>query len=95
MTVSPDALRRTGNVPIKRIVFAQETIAARVREIFGGANGGARSAVLLNAAGAIAASGHAKNLREGIGLAREAIDSGAAGRRLDELIAFTRAEVAA
>ena len=49
----------------------------------------------LQAAGAIAASGHAKNLREGIGLAREAIDSGAAARRLEELIAFTHAEVAA
>jgi len=30
MTVPPDALRRTGSVPIKRIVFDPETIAARV-----------------------------------------------------------------
>ena len=72
-----------------------EANAARIRAIFEGANGGARDAVLLNAAGAIAASGHAKDLREGLGLAREALDSGAAARRLDELIAFTRAEVAA
>ena len=42
-----------------------------------------RSAILLNAAGAIAAGGHAKDLHEGIGLAREAIDSGAAAERLD------------
>jgi anthranilate phosphoribosyltransferase len=69
--------------------------AARIHAIFEGANGGARDAVLLNAAGAIAASGHAKDLREGLGLAREAVDSGAAARRLEELIAFTRAEVAA
>ena len=69
--------------------------AARIRAVFEGANGGARDAVLLNAAGAIAASGHAKDLREGLGLAREAVDSGAAARRLEELIAFTRAEVAA
>ena len=69
--------------------------AARIRAIFDGANGGARDAVLLNAAGAIAASGHATDLREGLGLAREAIDSGAAAHRLEELIAFTRAEVAA
>ncbi len=33
MTVPPDALRRTGSVPIKRIVFEAETIAARVREM--------------------------------------------------------------
>src|SRR5205809_2767014 len=69
--------------------------AATIRHVFAGADGGARNAVLLNAAGAIAASGHAKNLREGLGAAAEAVDSGAAGERLDELIAFTREEVAA
>jgi anthranilate phosphoribosyltransferase len=69
--------------------------AARIHTIFDGANGGARDAVLLNAAGAIAASGHAKDLSEGLGLAREAVDSGAAAQRLEKLIAFTRAEVAA
>jgi len=74
---------------------APDENAARIRAIFDGAGGGARDAVLLNAAGAIAASGHAKNLRDGLGLAREAIDSGAAARRLEELIEFTRAEVAA
>jgi anthranilate phosphoribosyltransferase len=69
--------------------------AQRIRTIFAGGNGGARSAVLLNAAGAIAASGHAKDLKAGIAVATEAIDSGAAGERLEELIAFTQAEVAA
>jgi anthranilate phosphoribosyltransferase len=49
--------------------------------------------VLLNAAGAIAAGGHAADLREGVELAREAIDSGAAARRLDELASFSQAEV--
>jgi anthranilate phosphoribosyltransferase len=51
--------------------------------------------VLLNAAGAIAASGRARNLREGLAVATEAVDSGAAGSRLEELIAFTRAKAAA
>ena len=55
--------------------------------------GGHRSAVLLNAAGAIAAGGHAADLREGLALAREAIDSGAAEERLDELIAFSERAV--
>jgi anthranilate phosphoribosyltransferase len=68
--------------------------AAAIREVFSGGDGGRRSAVLLNAAGAIAAAGHACDLREGVGLAREAIDSGAAGERLDELIAFSRAQEA-
>ena len=47
--------------------------------------------MLLNAAGAIAAAGHARDLREGFELAREAIDSGAATARLDELITFSQA----
>ena len=69
--------------------------ARALREVLEGGDGGHRSAVLLNAAGAIAASGHARDLREGLGAAREAIDSGAAATRLDELIAFSREEVTA
>src|SRR5262249_38257024 len=55
-----------------------------------GAHGGKRDAVLLNAAGAIAAGGLAHDLAEGVGLAREAVDSGAAGERLEALIAFSQ-----
>jgi anthranilate phosphoribosyltransferase len=65
--------------------------ARALRDVLAGADGGHRSAVLLNAAGAIAASGQAADLREGLGHAREAIDTGAAAARLDELIAFSRA----
>jgi anthranilate phosphoribosyltransferase len=69
--------------------------AAAIRDVFAGADGGRRDAILLNAAGAIAAGGHAADLREGVELAREAVDSGAAGERLDALVAFSRAEVVA
>jgi anthranilate phosphoribosyltransferase len=62
--------------------------AEAIREVFAGANGGRRDAILLNAAGAIAAGGHADDLREGLEVAREAVDSGAAGERLEALIAF-------
>ena len=54
-----------------------------------GAEGGHRSAVILNAAGGIAAAGHAESLQEGVVAAREAIDSGAAAARLDELVEFS------
>jgi anthranilate phosphoribosyltransferase len=64
--------------------------AAAIRGVFTGRNGGRRSAILLNAAGAIAAGGHAEDLREGLELARAAVDSGAAAERLELLIAFTR-----
>jgi anthranilate phosphoribosyltransferase len=67
--------------------------AAAVREVFDGADGGRRSAILLNAAGAIAAGGHAEDLREGLEVARETIDSGAASARLEQLIAFSRQTV--
>jgi len=69
--------------------------AEAIRQVFDGKNGGRRDAILLNAAGAIAASGHAADLREGLEVARSAIDSGAAGERLELLIAFSRENVAA
>jgi anthranilate phosphoribosyltransferase len=67
-----------------------EDNARTVHEIFAGAPGPRRDAVVLNAAGAIAAAGHATDLREGLALASEAIDSGAAALRLDQLAAFSR-----
>jgi anthranilate phosphoribosyltransferase len=65
--------------------------AAAIRETFAGSKGGRRDAILLNAAGAVAAAGHAEDLREGLELARTAVDSGAAAARLDELVEFSRA----
>jgi anthranilate phosphoribosyltransferase len=65
--------------------------AQAIRDVFAGANGGRRDAILLNAAGAIAAAGHAADLSEGLELACEAVDSGTAGERLDELARFSRA----
>jgi anthranilate phosphoribosyltransferase len=49
-----------------------------------------RDAILLNAAGAIAAAGHAEDLGDGLVLARETLDSGAASARLEELISFSQ-----
>lgn len=68
--------------------------AQAIRDVFAGKNGGRRDAILLNAAGAIAAGGHAADLREGLEVARRTIDSGAAGERLELLIAFSRESVA-
>ena len=42
-----------------------------------------------NAAGAIAASGHAADLPEGLALADEALASGAAAERLEALVTFS------
>jgi anthranilate phosphoribosyltransferase len=72
-----------------------EENAAAIRKVFAGADGGRRNAVLLNAAGAIAAAGHAADLREGLELARSAIDSGVAAERLERVIVFSRETVTA
>jgi anthranilate phosphoribosyltransferase len=83
---APDELR--GGEPAEN--------AETIRQIFAGADGGKRDAVLLNAAGAIAAGGLAKDLAEGVGIARETVESGAAGERLEALIEFSKtAEVVA
>jgi anthranilate phosphoribosyltransferase len=69
--------------------------AQAIREVFAGADGGRRNAILLNAAGAIAAAGRAEDLREGLELARATVDSGAAAERLERLITFSRQTVTA
>ena len=66
-----------------------------LREVFAGAPGAKREAVLLTAAGAIAASGRAHDLEEGYRTAADAVDSGAAAERLEALVAFSQAEVLA
>ena len=66
--------------------------AGMIRSVFAGERGARRDAILLNAAGAVAAAGHADDLGDGLELAREAVDSGAAAARLDELVAFSRSE---
>jgi anthranilate phosphoribosyltransferase len=67
------------------------TNAAAIREVFQGGNGGRRNAILLNAAGAIAAAGLAEDLAEGVEIAIETVSSRKADQRLDELIAFSQA----
>jgi len=71
-----------------------ESNAADIRAIFSGAGGPKRHAALLNAAGALVIAGLAGDLREGLALATQTVDSGAAGDRLEAVAAFSRAEAA-
>ena len=59
-----------------------EENARIAREVLAGADGPRRDVVLLNAAAALRASGRAKDWRDGIGAAAEAIDSGRAAEVL-------------
>ncbi len=58
-------------------------------DVLKGRKGPRRDIVLLNAAAGLAASGKAKDFPEGIRLATESIDSGAALKKLEQLKAFT------
>lgn len=64
--------------------------ASAIRDVFAGRDGGRRDAILLNAAGAVAVGGHAEDIREGLAIAREAVASGAALERLEQLVAYSR-----
>jgi len=66
------------------------TNAGIIREILGGEKGAGRDIVLMNAGAAIYVGGRAPDLREGISLAREAIDSGRALLKLDALVGATK-----
>jgi len=78
--------------PEELVGGSPEENARTARDVLAGARGGERDAVLLNAAGAIAASGHAADLREGLTRAADEIDSGRAGERLEELMRFSQGE---
>lgn len=64
--------------------------AAILLSILKGEKGPKREVVLMNAAPALVAAGKAKTLQEGLALAAESIDSGAAMEKLDALREMTR-----
>ncbi len=63
--------------------------ASLIRSIFSGKKGPARDIVTLNTAFALCAASIVRNPEEGIKLANEVIDTGAAKRKLEELVEFT------
>jgi len=62
----------------------------RVEAVLGGEAGPSRDVVILNAAAALYVSGVAGSLWDGVALARDALSSGAARRKLDQLVKFTK-----
>ena len=65
--------------------------AVAFRALLDGAKGAYRDAVLLNAAAALVVADKAGTLRDGVALARESIDSGAARGKVDALRRLTNA----
>jgi anthranilate phosphoribosyltransferase len=65
------------------------------REVLNGVRGPRRDIVLINSAAALVAAGRANTLRDGVQLAAEAIDSGAAAAKLEALASYGRTPVTA
>ena len=63
----------------------EENARIILRVLEGKEEGGAQAAVLLNAAGALYGAGKGDSLPESLALAREALESGAGLRKLNEL----------
>ncbi len=64
---------------------------ARVEAVLANEPGPSRDIVILNSAAALYVSGVAASLWDGVALARDAIESGAARAKLGQLVAFTQA----
>ncbi|MFH1825993.1 MAG: anthranilate phosphoribosyltransferase [bacterium] len=69
---------------------ANENAAIALQILKGEDKGPRRNIVLMNAAAALMVGGKAIDLKEGFKLAAESIDSGAANRKLEELISFSQ-----
>lgn len=71
-----------------------EENASAIHALFDGAPGAYRDIVLLNAAAALIVADKADDLKQGVAIAREAIDSGAAKQTLAKLVAVSNGQVA-
>lgn len=90
-TVTPEelGLTRATMEDIRGGETAEEA-AEQVRAVLGGEPGAKREMVLLNTAGAFLAAGRVEDLKKGIDMAKELIDSGKALAKLDRLVNFCK-----
>lgn len=68
-----------------------QTNASAIRAVLAGETGPFRDIVLLNAAAALIVGGKASNLTEGVAIAAQSIETGAAAHALERLIAVSHA----
>ena len=79
----------TASIESIQVKDAAESMA-RVQAVLANEPGPSRDIVVLNAAAALYVSGVAGSLWDGVALARDCVASGAAKRKLEQLVAFTR-----
>src|SRR5438093_1161216 len=68
----------------------REQNAEIIRAVLDGEAGPRRDIVLMNASAALVAGGRGRDLKEGVAVAAQSIDSGAARGKLDALVALSR-----
>ena len=91
-TVTPEDFE-VERAPVEEIAGGDAAENAEmIRAVLGGRRGARRNVVVINAAAALVAAGCAEDFREGARQAEEAMDSGAAGRKLEELTEMVRAK---
>jgi anthranilate phosphoribosyltransferase len=89
-TVRPEDLGMT-RATIKDLQGGdREQNAQIIRMLLEGEAGPRRDIVLMNAAAALVAGARARDLKEGVGLAAQSIDGGAARRKLESLVTLSR-----
>ena len=89
-TVAPEDFGMS-RVPLAALKGGEADVNAGIlRDVLTGSAGPQRDIILLNAAPALVAGGVAADLGEGVAVARQSIDSGAALAKLEALIAFSR-----
>ncbi len=80
--------------PLKEIVGEDAIYNARkIKELLKGNHGAYRDIVLLNSAAALVVSGKAKDLKEGVALAAESIDSKKAAKVLERMVEISNSEL--
>ncbi|WP_457576495.1 anthranilate phosphoribosyltransferase [Desulfomarina sp.] len=89
-TITPEevGLQRAALEDIRGGSTPQEA-AEQVRDVLGGVAGAKLDMVLLNGGAALMVAGKVKNLNDGVAMARELIDSGAAKEKLDQLVHYS------
>ncbi|HKP33918.1 MAG TPA: anthranilate phosphoribosyltransferase, partial [Sphingomicrobium sp.] len=89
-TVRPEDFGLARTTIAELIGGDREENARIIRAILDGEAGAKRDIVLMNSAAALVAGAKARDLKDGVGLAAHAIDSGAALRKLEALVGLSQ-----
>ncbi len=88
--VTPEELGlKTGKLEEISIDTPEESASIMERIFSGDDKGTAREIALANAAGALVVSGQVENLKDGVNLAANTVDSGKASEKLNDLIKYS------